>query len=86
MATCVLVNKGANCKMQRVAVSETIQGQNIGSRMLDFFHSYAREKGFLTVYCHARGTAVGFYLRNAYEIESDYFEEQGIPHVQMRKN
>jgi predicted GNAT family N-acyltransferase len=40
---------------------------------------------FRTIYCHARDSAVSFYLKNRYMAEGDYFDEDTIPHLKMRK-
>ena len=34
---------------------------------------------------HARGTAVGFYLKCGYRTVGAEFLEQGIPHIRMEK-
>jgi predicted GNAT family N-acyltransferase len=86
VATCVFVDRGNRlCKMQRVAVDDTHQGQGLGAKMLDFFHKYAQFRGFHSVYCHARKTAESFYKKHGYHSEGEDFEEQSIPHVTMRK-
>ena len=85
VACAVLVPEKTTLKMQRVAVSESIRNLNIGSRMMVFCETYATENGFDNIYCHARDTAVNFYLRNGYMGEGDYFDEDGIPHLKMAK-
>jgi predicted GNAT family N-acyltransferase len=37
------------------------------------------------MYCHARDSAVNFYLKNGYTGIGNYFNEDGIPHLKMRK-
>ena len=68
-ATAVLVAEGNVLKMQRVAVREDLQGQGIASAMMKFCDEYALENGFNEIYCHARATAVPFYLKNQYVSE-----------------
>ncbi len=84
-ATAVLVPVGTTTKMQRVAIKSSFQNKGIGSLMMTFCEDYAREKGYESVYCHARGTAIPFYLKNQYALEGNPFEEDGIPHHKMRK-
>jgi RimJ/RimL family protein N-acetyltransferase/predicted GNAT family N-acyltransferase len=83
--TSVLVPEGPACKMQRVAVRADLQNQGIGCKLVEFCEQYAREHGFSSIYCHARGTAIPFYLKNHYVLEGEPFMEDGIPHHQMRK-
>jgi ribosomal protein S18 acetylase RimI-like enzyme len=84
-ATAVLVPKDGAIKMQRVAVDEAYRGRGFGAEMTKFCEQVAREKGYATIYCHARGTAVPFYLKNGYTVEGEPFIEQTIPHQKMSK-
>jgi len=84
-ASAMLVPQGSRCKMQRVAVEAGRQGTGIGSAMLAFCEELARARGFREMYCHARSTAVPFYLKHHYAPEGEEFEEQTIPHRKMRK-
>lgn len=83
--TAVLVPDGDALKMQRVATKAQFQGKGIGASLIQFCEEYARQHGFKSIYCHARGTAVQFYLKNQYQLESEPFDEDGIPHRKMRK-
>ncbi len=85
IASAVLVPQGAFLKMQRVVVSDHLRRKNIGSQMMAFCESQAKKKGFLIMYCHARDSAVNFYLNNSYKREGEYFDEDGIPHLKMVK-
>ena len=84
-ATAVLVPDGEEIKMDRVALKVQFQGKGIGSALMRFCEEYAKKHGFKSIYCHARGTAVHFYLKNLYELEGEPFDEDGIPHRKMRK-
>ena len=85
VATAVLVPEGNVMKMQRVVVTETLRGLNIGSEMMSFCENFADEREYKLIYCHARNTAINFYIKNGYEEIGDYFDEDGIPHLKMRK-
>jgi predicted GNAT family N-acyltransferase len=84
-ATAVLVPEGNVLKMQRVAVREDLQNKGIASSMMKFCEEYARTHGFKEIYCYARHKAVPFYLKNNYLPEGEYFNEDTIPHLKMRK-
>lgn len=71
--------------MQRVVVKEDLVNTGIGSKMMAFCEDLAKKHGFKTIYCHARDSAVSFYLKNGYLAEGDYFDEDTIPHLKMRK-
>lgn len=85
IATAVLVPENKSLKMQRVVVSEEMRNLNIGAKMMRFCESYASSEGYSLMYCHARNSAVNFYLQNGYSGEGTYFDEDGIPHLKMTK-
>lgn len=85
VGTAVLVPERKHLKMQRVVVSAERRNANIGSEMMLFCESYALNAGYKSIYCHARDTAVNFYLKNEYAKDGDYFDEDGIPHLKMKK-
>lgn len=85
ISTAVLVPEGKNYRMQRVVVKENLQDSGIGSKMMKFCEEYAKNNGIYSIYCHARNSAVNFYLKNAWIAEGDYFDEDTIPHLKMRK-
>jgi predicted GNAT family N-acyltransferase len=84
IACAVLVPEGVECKMQRVAVRACFQNAGAGSLMMKFCETHAKAQGFKSIYCHARDSAVQFYLKNLYVPEGDYFDEDTIPHLKMR--
>ena len=86
VSTAVLVTEGFRMKMQRVVVSENLRNLNIGSEMMIFCEKFCSDKNVTEMYCHARDTAVNFYLKNGYKGFGDYFDEDGIPHLRMSKN
>ena len=85
IATAVLVPEGEVMKMQRVVVTEKLRGLNIGSEMMTFCEKFALDRKSKLIYCHARDSAVNFYIKNGYEGIGDYFYEDGIPHLKMIK-
>lgn len=85
IATAVLVPEGREMKMQRVVVSENLRNKHIGSEMMSYCEKLAVDRHFKIMYCHARDSAVNFYTKNSYERVGDYFDEDGIPHLKMKK-
>lgn len=85
IATAVLVPEEDIFKMQRVVVREVLQNKGMGSHMMTFCEEYARTHGFKEIYCYSRNSAVPFYLKNKYEPEGVYFNEDTIPHLKMWK-
>ncbi len=85
ISTAILVPDGKNYKMQRVVVKESHQNLGIGSRMITFCAEYARGQGIRSIYLHAIHTAVNFYVKNGYMAEGNYFDENNLVHLKMRK-
>lgn len=73
-------------KMRQVAVDAEHQGRGLGKKLSEYAESYAKEKGFKLMFCHARKVAAPFYLSMGYQIVGDEFSEVGIPHYLMEKN
>lgn len=72
-------------KMRQVAVSERRQGEGIGHQLVLEAEHRALQNGISTISLHARFTAIAFYQNRGYTIQSEPFQEVGIPHVKMSK-
>jgi len=72
-------------KLRQMAVHEDVQGKGLGAAILNFAENIARDKGYKTIFMHARESAVGFYEKLGYQINSDVFSEVNIPHYVMEK-
>lgn len=60
-------------------------GRGLGGRLLKAGLEEIKKKFQVTeIYIEAQCYAVGFYAKEGFEICSDEFLEDGIPHVQMR--
>ena len=86
VASAVLVPLHPYLKIQRVVVQGNLRNANIGSRMMAFCELYAGKEGFQGIFCHARQSAIRFYIKNGYSEEGDHFEEDGVPHMKMVKS
>lgn len=72
--------------VRQVCVAPEFHGLGIGARLMERAEDEARKQGFSEMVVMARDSAEPFYRRIGYAPEGDYFEEQSIPHIQMRKN
>ncbi len=70
-------------KVGRVAVERHWRGRGIASRMLGLAVAGAREQGCVRVRLASQLGATGLYRRAGFTLESDSFEQAGIPHVWM---
>lgn len=86
---CILTpNTEVTIQLRQMAVDSQYQHHNlgIGSLLITFVEKFAQSKGYLYIYLHAREVALYFYKKHGYTIESDKFEEVGIPHFEMLKS
>ncbi len=72
-------------KMRQVAVANNVQGKGLGKALSAAAERFAKERGFKSIFCHARKTAVPFYEKLGYKITGDEFTEVNIPHYSMEK-
>ena len=72
-------------KMRQVAVHPEFQNLGLGSQIVAFAESFAKERGFTKMVAHARGTAVDFYRKAGYATVGGEFVEQTIPHRLVTK-
>ncbi|HEY2181063.1 MAG TPA: GNAT family N-acetyltransferase [Solirubrobacteraceae bacterium] len=70
-------------KIGRVAVAAEMRRQGIALRMLAIALARAREQGFQRVRLAAQLPTVALYEQVGFAVESEPFEEAGIPHVWM---
>ncbi|OWY21076.1 GNAT family N-acetyltransferase [Sphingobacteriales bacterium UPWRP_1] len=87
LLACLILVPEANrkIKMRQVAVAANLQRQGIGQKLVAFAENWAVQAGFSIIHCHARDTAVPFYLKLGYHIEGNPFTEVTILHYYMEK-
>lgn len=69
----------------RLAVMKGCRGQGLGAEMLRAAEAYAHTLGARELRLHSQVAAEGFYRTVGYEAEGDIDDEQGCPHVWMKK-
>jgi predicted GNAT family N-acyltransferase len=83
IGTLRLLLDGPHAKVGRVAVARSARRRGVASRMLSLALERARGEGCSQVRLAAQTQATSVYERAGFRIESDPFEEAGIPHVWM---
>jgi predicted GNAT family N-acyltransferase len=84
IGTLRLLVEGGRGKIGRVAVERPWRRRGIASRMLELAVAGARERGCREVRLAAQVSAIDLYAHAGFTVDSDAFEEAGIPHVWMR--
>ena len=71
--------------MQIGRVVTVARGIGLGGKILHQAVEWVRENGDATgIYLEAQQYAIGYYAKEGFQVVSDPFLEDGIPHVQMR--
>lgn len=86
IASCQFIVADNKAKMRQVATKKSYQGKGIGRELFLEAEKHFRNNKITEIYCHARVSAVPFYLGLGFEVYSEEFLEVGIEHVKMRKN
>jgi putative N-acetyltransferase (TIGR04045 family) len=83
IGTVRLLVSGDRAKIGRVAVERHWRRRGIAARMLQMALARASERGCTRARLAAQLDAVALYEQAGFVVESDEFEEAGIPHVWM---
>jgi predicted GNAT family N-acyltransferase len=83
VGTLRLLFDGDTVKVGRVAVERDWRGQGIAARMLELALEHASVRGSRRARLASQLDVVPLYERAGFCVESDVFEEAGIPHVWM---
>ena len=70
----------------RMAVLPDFRKKGVGSALLVALQKIAATQGISDLFLHAQTSAVDFYKRHGYTLNSSEFMDAGIPHVTMTKS
>jgi predicted GNAT family N-acyltransferase len=83
VGTLRLLFDGTTVKVGRVAVARSARRRGLAAAMLDEALAEARRRGCARARLASQVDVVALYERAGFAVESDVFEEAGIPHVWM---
>jgi predicted GNAT family N-acyltransferase len=69
----------------RIAVIKKYRGKKIGAYMLKEAAARLKALGAKEIYLHAQTQARGFYEKQGYVSLEEYDDEEGVPHVWMKR-
>ena len=84
VATLRLLLDGEHAKVGRVAVLSERRRRGIALEMLQIAVGEARARGCRRASLASQTYAIGLYEQAGFAVDSDVFEEAGMPHVWMR--
>ncbi len=80
-----LFQTGTDFQFRKLAVASAVQGSGVGSSLLSYITNYALENGGTRIWCNARVSAIGFYLKLGYLQTGQFFIKKGIDYEVMEK-
>ena len=80
-----LFSKGRSFQFRKLAVDPEYQHKGIGSSILNYITEYAQLNGGTTIWCNARLSAIGFYLKANFAQTGNLFSKNGIDYELLEK-
>ena len=76
----------ASFVLGRLAVRKPYRGAELGSLLIREAEAQAAAKGGHFMILHSQCVAIGFYRKNRYQEFGDVEDDEGCPHIWMKKN
>ncbi|PWK74133.1 phosphoribosylformimino-5-aminoimidazole carboxamide ribotide isomerase [Mucilaginibacter oryzae] len=75
-----------NWQFRKFAVDPSLQKMGIGKAMLQYITNFAMEGGGARLWCNARDTAIGFYLKHGFKHTGQLFSKNGFNYEILEKH
>ena len=72
-----LFPKGLDFQFRKFAISASVQGQGFGRALLAYVIQFAKAEGAGRLWCNARLSAIGFYLKSGFSQTGQTFSKNG---------
>jgi phosphoribosylformimino-5-aminoimidazole carboxamide ribotide isomerase len=73
-----LFQKGDDFQFRKFAVDESVQGKGIGKTMLQHLVDFVLNENAKRIWCNARLSAIGFYLKYGFKHTGQLFTKNGF--------
>jgi predicted GNAT family N-acyltransferase len=70
-------------KLERIAILESMRGNGLGKKLMEFLVTYAKEKKVEEVVMHAQYYLLQFYKKFGFKERGNTFDDAGIKHIEM---
>jgi GNAT superfamily N-acetyltransferase len=80
-----LFQKGTDFQFRKLAVNPFVQKMGIGNNLLQYVTRYAEENGGTRVWCNARLSAIGFYLKSNFLQTGKLFSKNSYDYEVLEK-
>jgi GNAT superfamily N-acetyltransferase len=85
VAVVSLFQKGDDFQFRKLAVDPEVQKIGVGTALLNYITNYAADNGGKRIWCNARNTAFGFYLKAGFKLTGHQFSRNGFDYEIMEK-
>ena len=85
VAVVSLFQNGDDFQFRKFAVDESMQGKGVGNSLLQYITDFALKEGGKRLWCNARITAIGFYLKYGFEHTGKLFTQNGFDYEILEK-
>jgi GNAT superfamily N-acetyltransferase len=85
IAVVSLFQNGDDFQFRKLAVDPQVQKMGIGTGLLNYITDYAAVNGGKRIWCNARDTAIGFYLKAGFKLTGQQFLRNGFDYEIMEK-
>ena len=80
-----LFQNGDDFQFRKFAVDESMQGKRVGKTMLKHIIDFALNENAKRLWCNARVSAIGFYLKNGFNPTGKLFSKNGFDYEIVEK-
>ena len=80
-----LFQSGTGFQFRKLAIDPSVQKMGIGNSLLQCITSFARQEGGTRIWCNARLSATGFYLKANFVQTGKFFSKNGYDYEIMEK-
>jgi len=80
-----LFQTGTSFQFRKLAVSSDYQKMGIGNALLQRVEEFAESEGGTVIWCNARVSAIGFYMKADYEHTGKLFAKNGFDYEILEK-
>lgn len=80
-----LFNKGDDWQFRKLAVSDKVQMQGIGTQLLNYVIAFVEQEEGTRLWCNARLSATGFYVKHGFSQTGEVFQRNEVDYIIMQK-
>ncbi|HZX59881.1 MAG TPA: GNAT family N-acetyltransferase [Mucilaginibacter sp.] len=72
-------------QFRKFAVDPDYQGKGVGNMLLNYITDFAQTDGGARIWCNARLSAIGFYLKSGFQQTGKFFSKNGFDYEILEK-